>query len=298
MQVLHNAWKHIRRSPYQSMVAILTMFLTMLLAGVFSLITLLSSFTLQYFESKPQISVFFTNAATVADAEALKKTLQATGKVDSMKYVSKSEALAIYKEQNKNDPLLLEMVTEDSLPASLEVTAKNPEYLHEFEPVIKQAQGVEEVVFQKDVVDTLLKWTTAIRLVGMVMVGLFAVNSILIIMTVIGMKIAIKKDEIEILTLIGASPWYVRLPFVVEGGLYGVFGSALAWGIISALIVWVRPALLSFIGMIPLIQLVLGNPTSTPFILTLAAFFAILSSVGFFLGSIGSFVALGRYLKI
>ena len=298
MQVLSNAWKHIRRSPYQSMVAILTMFLTTLLAGIFFLVTLLSSFTLQYFESKPQISVFFTNIATVADADALKKTLQATGKVDSMKYVSKTEALAIYKEQNKNDPLLLEMVTEDSLPASLEISATNPEYLHEFEPVIKQAQGVEEVVFQKDVVDTLLKWTTAIRLVGMVMVGLFVLNSILIIMTVIGMKIALKKDEIEILTLIGASPWYVRLPFVVEGGLYGMFGSFISWIIISGLLIWVRPVLLSFIGMIPLVQLILGNPTSTPFMLAIAALLGILSSVGFLLGSIGSLVALGRYLKI
>ena len=298
MQVMRNAWKHIRRSPYQSMVAILTMFLTMLLAGIFFLITLGSSFVLQYFESKPQISVFFTNAATVADADALKKILQATGKVDSLRYVSKAEALSIYKEQNKNDPLLLEMVTVDSLPASLEVSAKNPEYLHEFEPLIKQSTGIEEVVFQKDVVDTLLQWTTAIRVVGMVMVGLFIVNSILIIMTVIGMKIALKKDEIEILTLIGASPWYVRLPFIAEGGLYGLMGAGISWVIISGLLVWIRPVLMNFIGMIPSVQLVMSNPASSAFIVALAVLFALLTSVGFLLGSIGSLVALGRYLKL
>lgn len=280
------------------MVAIMTMFLTMLLAGVFFLITLGSSFVLQYFESKPQISVFFKNAATVADADALKKTLDATGKVDSMKYVSKAEALAIYKEQNKNDPLLLEMVTVESLPASLEVSAKNPEYLHEFEPVIKQAPGVEEVIFQKDVVDTLLMWTNAIRMVGLVMVGLFGINSILIIMTVIGMKIALKKDEIEILTLIGASPWYVRMPFVLEGGMYGFFGATISWIIITGLLVWVRPVLLGFIGMIPTVQFILGNPTSSPFILANLAMLFVLTAVGFLLGSIGSLVALGRYLKL
>lgn len=298
MQAMHNAWKHIRRSPYQSLVAIMTMFLTMLLAGVFFLITLGSSFVLQYFESKPQISVFFKNAATVADADALKKTLEATGKVDSMKYVSKAEALAIYKEQNKNDPLLLEMVTVESLPASLEVSAKNPEYLHEFEPVIKQAPGVEEVIFQKDVVDTLLMWTNAIRMVGLVMVGLFGINSILIIMTVIGMKIALKKDEIEILTLIGASPWYVRMPFVLEGGMYGFFGATISWIIITGLLVWIRPVLLGFIGMIPTVQFILGNPTSSPFILANLAMLFVLTAVGFLLGSIGSLVALGRYLKL
>ncbi len=280
------------------MVAIMTMFLTMLLAGVFFLITLGSSFVLQYFESKPQISVFFKNVATVADADALKKTLEATGKVDSMKYVSKAEALAIYKEQNKNDPLLLEMVTVESLPASLEVSAKNPEYLHEFEPVIKQAPGVEEVIFQKDVVDTLLMWTNAIRMVGLVMVGLFGINSILIIMTVIGMKIALKKDEIEILTLIGASPWYVRMPFVLEGGMYGFFGASISWVIITGLLMWIRPVLLGFIGMIPTVQFILGNPTSSPFIVANLAMLFVLTAVGFLLGSIGSLVALGRYLKL
>lgn len=297
MQVIHNAWKHIRRSPYQSMVAILTMFLTMLLAGIFLLVTFGSSLVLQYFESKPQITVFFSNAATLTDADNLKKSLQSTGKVAAVKYVSKEDALAIYREQNKNDPLLLEMVTSDILPASLEVSALSPEFLHELEPVIKQTQGVEEVVFQKDVVDTLLKWTSAIRIIGIGLVSLFAVNSILIIMTVIGMKIAIKKDEIEILTLIGASPWYVRMPFVVEGGIYGLIGAFFSWMVITGLVVWIRTGILSFIGMIPVIQSVLSNPTSTAFFLAVGSLLGLLLVSGFLLGSIGSLVALGRYLR-
>ncbi len=252
---------------------------------------------MQYFESKPQITVFFTNKATSKDADALKKTLESTGKVASVKFVSKEDALAIYRDQNKSDPLLLEMVTADILPASLEVSAVDPNFLHELEPVIKQAQGVEEVVFQKDVVDTLLKWTNAIRLVGSVLVGLLALDSILIVMTVIGMKIAIKKEEIEILTLVGASPWYVRLPFILEGGLYGAIGAFFSWIIVSGLVVWLRPVILGFLGIIPFIQNLLINPLSGIFLLSLVAFLALLGSIGFALGSLGSFVALGRYLK-
>jgi cell division transport system permease protein len=297
MQVLHNTWKHMRRSPYQSMAAILTMFLTMLLTGLFFLATAGSSLVLHYFESKPQITVFFTNKAAAGDAAALKKTLEATGKVASVKFVSKEDALAIYREQNKSDPLLLEMVTADILPASLEVSAVDPNLLHELEPVIKQGQGVEEVVFQKDVVDTLLRWTNAIRLVGSLLVGLLALDSILIVMTVIGMKIAIKKEEIEILTLVGASPWYVRLPFVLEGGLYGTIGAFFSWIIISVLVVWLRPIMLGFLGIIPVIASLLANPLSGIFLLSLIAFLGFLSAIGFILGSLGSFVALGRYLK-
>jgi cell division transport system permease protein len=232
------------------------------------------------------------------DADNLTKTLDATGKVSSTKYISKEDALAIYREQNKNDPLLLEMVTADILPASLEVSAKDPAFLKDLDPTIRAASGVEEVVFQKDVVDTLLAWTNAIRVVGGSVAIILALDSLLIIVTVIGMKIAIRREEIEILTLVGASPWYIRMPFIIEGGIYGAVGSVAAWAIITGLILWVRPAVVGFLGMIPDISLVLTSATSTPFLLATGGFLGGMLVIGFLLGSIGSFIALGRYLKI
>jgi cell division transport system permease protein len=138
-----------RRSPYQTFAAILTMFLTFLLGGVFALTTGTSLSILRYFEGKPQLTVFFMEKAGKPEADVLTATLKGTGKVASTKFVSKEEALAIYKEQNKNDPLLLEMVTADILPASLEVTATEPKFLSELEPIIKKADGVEEVISKK-----------------------------------------------------------------------------------------------------------------------------------------------------
>jgi cell division transport system permease protein len=211
--------------------------------------------------------------------------------------VSKDDALAIYKEQNKNDPLLLEMVTADILPASLEVSAQQPQFLRELEPIIKESPNVEEVVYQRDVVDTLLSWTNAIRITGGTLAGLLAVDSILIITTVIGMKIALRKEEIDILKLVGASPGYIRFPFVLEGAAYGVIGAVSAWAIIMGLLIWARPLLLTFLGVIPLIHALLVNPLSNVFILSSLAFLEILTLVGFLLGCFGSFMALGRYLK-
>jgi cell division transport system permease protein len=279
------------------MAAILTMFLTFLLAGVFFLATVSSVLVLQFFESKPQITVFFTDKATADDAKTLQETLDGTDKVSAMKYVSKDDALAIYREQNKNDPLLLEMVTADILPASLEVSATDPKFLSELDPIIRKAQGVEEVVFQKDVVDTLLSWTNAIRIVGGSLAILLGIDSLLIIMTVISMKIALKKEEIEVLKLVGASPWYIRMPFVMEGGFYGASGAFMAWIIITGLVIWLQPVVVSFLGMIPPIAVVLGSLTSTSFLLATGGFMIATLLIGFFLGSMGSLVALGRYLK-
>ena len=290
-----------RRSPYQAMAAILAMFLTFLLTGFFFLTTVTSAVILQYFEGKPQITVFFRDKATKEDATSLTSTLQATGKTASVRYVTKEEALVTYRTLFQSDPLLLEMVTSDILPASLEVSATGPEYLDDLAQTIatydEKSDIIEEVVYQKDVVDALISWSNAIKIVGGVLAGLLAVDALLIVMTVIGMKIALRRDEIEILKLVGASSWYIRLPFLWEGALYGIWGATSAWVVLMGLIVWFRPVLLSFLEAIPVFVIVLSNPTSTTFLAAGAGLFGILVITGFLLGIIGSAVSVGRYHK-
>src|SRR3989344_1859047 len=301
MRMLKTAWQHMRRSPYQAMAAILAMFLTFLLTGFFFLTTVTSAVILQYFEGKPQITVFFRDKATKEDATSLTSTLQATGKTASVRYVTKEEALVTYRTLFQSDPLLLEMVTSDILPASLEVSATGPEYLDDLAQTIatydEKSDIIEEVVYQKDVVDALISWSNAIKIVGGVLAGLLAVDALLIVMTVIGMKIALRRDEIEILKLVGASSWYIRLPFLWEGALYGIWGATSAWVVLMGLIVWFRPVLLSFLEAIPVFVIVLSNPTSTTFLAAGAGLFGILVITGFLLGIIGSAVSVGMYLK-
>jgi len=272
------------------------MFLTFLVSGAFGLTVATSLLVLHYFESKPQATVFFKDTAQLSEVDTLKTALNATGKIANIKYVSKEDALVIYKEQNKNDPLLLEMVNADILPASLEVSATDPRHLKELEPLMKEAVGVEEVIYQKDVVDTLVAWTNAVRLVGVILVALLSVDAILIIMTIIGMKVALKKDEVEILKLIGASKWYIQFPFLLEGGLYGTIGGFMAWLCIIVLICWFRASILSFLGIIPIVSLLLGNMLSVSFFGSVLGFLFVLSSLGFLLGGIGSLIALKKYI--
>lgn len=290
------SWTHIRRSPYQALAAILTMFLTFLVTGAFGITVATSFLILNYFESKPQATVFFDDAATEEQIQTLKGALEQTEQVATITYVSKEDALVIYKEQNKNDPLLLEMVNAEILPASLEVSATDPRHLKALEPIMKEAEGVEEVIYQKDVVDTLVSWTNAVRLVGGILVILLSLDSILIVMTIIGMKVALKKDEVEILKLIGASKWYIQLPFLLEGGLYGVVGSFMAWMVMMILILCFRTTIVSFLGIIPIISAILGSVVSMTFIGCSIGFLFVLSALGFLLGGIGSLIALRKYI--
>lgn len=298
MKSLKTSWKHIRRSPYQTISAILTMFITLLIAGIFSVTSFASIEMLRYFEGKPMITVFFSDRAGKVESDALVATLEATGKIANTKFVSKEDALSLYREQNKNDPLLLEMVTADILPASLEIMPTQPQYLSEIEPIIKAAEGVDEVVYQRDVVEALMRWTRGIRLILGVLVGLLAFNAVLVLLTITSMKIALRKEEIEILRLVGASRWYIRSPFIWEGGFYGAIGGMFASAVIIAIILWAREALLTFLGVVPSLNMLLSSSTNSLFLISTAAFAFSLVCFGFILGCVGSYSAVNRYLKI
>lgn len=289
MRGLKTALQHIRRSPYQALAVISVMSLTFFVAALVFLLGLGSSIILKYFESRPQITAFFKDEKTQKEIEELKVKLMATGKVSSIRYVSKEEALEIYKEQNKNDPLLLEMVTADILPSSIEVAAIDAKDLSTLAEILKNESGVEDVGYQKDVVENLISWTSAIKTIGIILFIFLAFVSLLIILTITGIRIALRKEEIEILRLVGASSWYIRSPFLLEGVIYGVLGGAVGWLSTYILLLYSAPFLTSLLSGLPI-----GLPP--PFLFMLL-FLSGLLICGGLLGAVGSYLAVRRYLK-
>lgn len=285
---LQTAWTHIRRSPYQALAAIMIMVVTFLAVSVFAILIIGSSKIISYFESKPQVTAFFYDTATPAQINQLENQLQATGEVSQMKFISKENALRIYKAQNKNDPLLLDLVTADILPASLEISTYNLSDLPTISASVKSNPVVQEVVFQKDVVSTLTTWTNTIRILGVVLIAVLSVVSVLIMATIIGMKISQKKEEIEVMQLIGATRWYISWPFIYEGTFYGLVGTVIGWVITSAALLYSSSFLSNFLQGIPLF------PVPWIFYVVMLAgevFLAIL------LGWFASLLAVRRYIK-
>ena len=288
MRHAKTTWTNIRRSPYQAFAAILIMMLTFLVISFFTFLIGGSSKIVNYFESKPQVTAFFKNEAKQSDINTLENDLQSTGKIASVKFVSKDEALKIYREQNKNDPLLLDLVTADILPASLEISSLKIEDLSSISDTLKNSPIVQEVVFQKDVVSTLTAWTSALRKIGLTLIVVLSLVSMFIMVTIIGIKISQKKDDIEIMRLIGATNWYIRWPFIFEGMFYGAIGAFLGW-LISSLALWyATPFLSSFLRGIPVL------PVSPIVLFELLAVELVLAA---FLGAFSSFLAVLRYLK-
>lgn len=289
MRSFRIAFQHIRRSPYQVVVAVVTIALTFYLASIFGLLLTGSQMLLNYFETRPQVTAFFQDDVKMSQIDELKVKLGETGKVASTKYISKEEALSVYREENKDDPSLLEMVTANILPASMEVSAKDISYLSDVASMLKEEPGVEDVIYQEDVVASLKNLTSNVRRIGLEQVGSLGIVSFLIVSVITAIKVVLRKEEIEILQLIGASRWYIRLPFLVEGMLYGIMGAILGWGIAYIRILYLAPQLAGFLKDTPI--------PSTPPMYFMMMMLSAEILLGMFIGTLGSFVALRRYLK-
>ncbi len=284
------AMSRIRRSPYQTLAAISIMTMTLFLASAFFLVAAGSQAVLHYFETRPQVNAFFKQeiVPTPQQIELIKSQLSATGLVNTVKYVSKEEALMIYKDLNQSDPLLLEAVTANMLPASIEVSAKNPGDLKAISEELKRQPGIDDVRFAEDVVSSLATWTKSVRIVGIALVGAHVLITFSIILLIIGIKVANRRDEITILQLMGATRGYVRAPFVIEGITYGVVGGFLAWGIAYLVLLYSMPFLVTFLAGIPIL------PPPIDFMLEVLGGEVLLGAV---IGGFGGVLAVHRFLR-
>jgi cell division transport system permease protein len=292
MRFLRYTKSNIQRTPYQAIAATMVMFLTFFVLLVFVMLIVGAHQLLNYYESKPQAIAFFKDSVTENDVQTIEQNLRQTGKVKDLKYVSKEEALKIYQERNKNTPILLELVTSNILPASLEISTNIPSDLKDIGDQMQKEPVVESVLVPEDAIQGLVKATTIIRWVGGVTAGFLTIFSAFLVLMITGFKIRIKRTEIEIMKLLGASNWFVRIPYLLEGVFYGLTGAVLAWGATYGLLWYITPALQNYLDQIP--SSVISLPISPVFMLILLAG---CSFIGILIGAIGSYGAVKRYLR-
>ena len=283
------AKRNIRRAPFQAIAASMVMFLTFFALLTFLILALGSETSLKYFESKPQVIAFFKEGTTSQDVDIIQNALKTETRVVATKYVSKNEALQIYRDKNKSDPALLELVTANILPASLEISTKNPEDLQPIADILKKEPVVSEVIVPEDVVATLTSVTRVIRVTGGAVTGFLLVFATLVIVMIIGFKIRLRRSEIEIMRLLGASPSFIRNPFILEGMFYGVSGAIVSWALVYILLWYFTPFLQSYLGEVKLL------PVNPIVMLSLLGASLTLAAV---VGGLGSIAAVRRYLKI
>ncbi len=248
MSAVFSSWKNLRRTPYQSLTALFVVMTTFFMVFVFSTFLQLGNKVLNYFETRPQILVFFKTDVTDAEASEEAKLLATLDQVDGIKITGKTDAFNLYKEENAGEPLLLELLTPDLFPVSLSVSAKTPEGLEKIRQEISKLDGIDSVDYREDVINEFLNWTNLVRNIGLAVCALFAVQFVLVIVVITGMKVSGRRKSINIMSILGASRAAIKGTFIRESMILGLIGSLIAFGGNYLLLYYAAPAINAFLG--------------------------------------------------
>jgi len=259
---LKTAVDYIKRAPFQALAAVFVLALTFFVATILSILVYSSGKIIRYFETRPQVIAFLKDGASPEQITALQNHLSIDGRIKGVKYVSKEEALSIYKEATKDNPLLSELVSPSIFPASLEFSLNDLNYAEDIIEEVKKEAVVDQVGFTANlgsessvgnVVSRLRTITLYLRLGGGILVGVLGVTSFLVLTVIIGMRMTTRRGEVEILNLIGASPGFIRSPIIVEALIYSLVGVAVGWLTSLVIILYLTPSVVNYFGEIPIL---------------------------------------------
>lgn len=247
---LTNFW----RNRWLSLASTLIMTLTLLIITLFVMMTIVIGKTTDRIRAKIDVSVYFKDSATTQEISNLQQQIAARPDVKEVRYISKEEALEIWNQEQKNQRIK-ELVTpeENPLPRSLTIKTNDPANLQQIVDFVSQPQFssiIHKVSYEdnKQIIDKLLAITSFIKKLGWVFSVVFIIISVLVILNTIRLTIFTRRDEIEIMRLVGASDRFIKVPFIVEGALYGFLACILALIILWLSIGFVSPLTNRYLG--------------------------------------------------
>ena len=281
-------------------IAVITITLSIVLFLVIANATFTN--TIQQITDRIDVSVYLKDDVTAEQRDKLIDDLKRIDNVKSVDYISKNEALERYREQNKDDIDLLVAInqTDNPLPASLQIKPRDPNQLESLRgylesPDIKKLQSDETSYSgdRKEAIDKISRATNFFREAGVVGVIVFIIVSMLIIFNTIRMAIFNRRDELAIMRLLGATPWYIRGPFVVETMLYGVIAAVISVSLCNLLFSVASTTFeASSLGLLDI------NYSSQYFSNRFWQIFGGQLLIGILVGGLSSIIATRRYLKL
>ncbi|MDP2182826.1 MAG: permease-like cell division protein FtsX [Actinomycetota bacterium] len=296
---LRESVQNFKRNWVMSLGAVITIYLSLLLVGVSLATGYIVTDIVQSVEDKVTIQIFIKDGAATEDVQTLQQWLSSDELAEGVNYTTKEEALDKFREQMAQSPEILDQLEENPLPASLDVTLKDPREVESMVARIK-ANGLfvkvadrpddpeESLKYGQQVVNKLFAFTNVIRIVEIVFIAMLAVVSLIFINNTIRLAIYARRKEIGIMRLVGASNWFIRTPFLMEGVIQSLIGATMAILTVLTLQAAIMPRLREALPFLPVD--VTGG--------TIAQISLILVGAGVLIGLAGSGFALRRYLKV
>ena len=296
-RVFRTAWQGLVRNHWLSFACIAMLTISLMILTSILIFNNASNALIDILKEKMDISIYFKRDVPEEDILRIRDDLIGNEKIAKIEYISQEEALKIFEEKSSRNPALkkaLEELGENPLATSLNIKAKETEYYTKIIEDIDNSAFRDKLITidlmeNQRVVERINALSRGIKLISFLFIILAAILSILISFNTIRMAIYSLKGEIEIMKLVGASNWFIRGPFLLEGALQGLIASLVAILILMPVIIWVSPRAESFISEI---SIGLYFWSHFWYILLIQTLF------GVFLGIISSFWAMNKYLKI
>ncbi len=282
--------QNLRRNFLMTVAAISTVAISLLLLGGTQILGLIVNNVTLNWEAKVEISTYLRDDATQGEISVLEEDISQMPEVQDVIYVSKDQAFEEFREMYETQPEFYENLPEDALPASLRIKLQDADDTEAVASAIEGAPGVKDVRFGGEIIKRLLKVNSLLRTITLVMSIILMVAAAALIANTIRLAIYARREEIGIMKLVGATNWFIRIPFMLEGVFAALMGAVAAGGVIllaNTLLFSRIGETLTFLG--PVFSF-----TSTEIVSVML----VLCGVGCAVGLIGSMMALRRFLEV
>lgn len=289
------------RNGFISLAAVLILSITLFVIATLMVASAALTNTLEELSNSVDVNVYFVIGAPEQQVLEVKESLETLPEVASVEYTTPEQALEEFRQRHQNDQLTLqalEELAENPLGASLSVRAKDTGHYESIatflETVPAAGNGsagiIEKVNFQQNrgAIERLTNIIDTSRTLGLAIVVLFGIASTLIAFNTIRLAIYTSREEIGVMRLVGAGPWYVRGPFVVAGVLYGFLSGIVVLVLMYPITLWLGGPSEAFFGSFNTFNYFIG---SFPII------FLTIMGTGILLGALSSYLAVRRYLR-
>ena len=287
---LMDALKSLKRNKTITLASIITDSATLFIFGVFLLVAQTINLGVQSVESKVEIKAYLLDEITSAEKDNVYNIIMGVDGVKEVTYQTKEEAFEKFKERLGENNAILTGFSEDRnpLPNSYVITLKEPEAAIRVEEALKDVRGVEDVGNERETVEKIITLARLIRTIGVVIFIILVLVSLFLISNTIKLTVYSRRREIGIMKFVGATDWFIRWPFLIEGMIMGLVG-----GFIAVAVVYFA------------YNLIYVDVTKTMFYAELISPAYILNNftwqfglTGLFIGAMGSFIALKRFLDV
>lgn len=289
---IREGFSSIRRNKTMSASAITSVMAALLVVGIFFIIVLNIDYAATKLESQIEMMVYLNDGLSENIIDTMENEIKSINGVKSVEFVSKDLALKnLEKNWGENSYLLEGLDGDNPLPDAFLITLADPAQASSVAMSVSAISNIDKVAYGKEELAKLLNATYVLRMSSAVIILILLFISIFIIANTIKLTLYARRREIGIMKFVGATDWFVRMPFIIEGIIVGIIGAAVSSAILGA-------AYYYFSDVIKNQMIGFMSISLMPFNQIITSMVVLLITVGIIIGAAGSLISVRRFIKV